>query len=155
MVEGDKENKANNDAGRRATLVLGRQNIPPARPPAPVACLGRGSIDAPLGSLAVDVFDCSLPLSLSYDSLILVAWFPVSKYPTPGSSKTRLIPALGEVLAAQLAMAMLQDLLRRFSIEVSETSTRRFFLTEAIGLAPVYRVDSAGSFHERVLHFPV
>ncbi|CAN0406743.1 unnamed protein product, partial [Ectocarpus sp. 13 AM-2016] len=36
-----------------------------------------------------------------------------SKYPTPGSSKTRLIPALGEALAAQLAMAMLQDLLQR------------------------------------------
>lgn len=43
----------------------------------------------------------------------------VSKYPTPGTSKTRLIPALGAVLAAKLAMAMLQDLLKRFSIEVS------------------------------------
>lgn len=42
----------------------------------------------------------------------------VSKYPTPGSSKTRLIPAFGTALAAQLAMAMLTDLLRRFSNEV-------------------------------------
>lgn len=42
----------------------------------------------------------------------------VSKYPTPGSSKTRLIPSFGKVLAAQLAMAMLRDLLARFAREV-------------------------------------
>ncbi|CAN0343016.1 unnamed protein product [Pylaiella littoralis] len=59
----------------------------------------------------------------------------VSKYPTPGSSKTRLIPALGAVLAAKLAMAMLQDLLRRFSIEDPTREIRKVF---------VYAPPSAG-----------
>ncbi|CAM9395188.1 unnamed protein product, partial [Ectocarpus sp. 8 AP-2014] len=88
MVEGDKEHKANKDAGRRATLVL------------------------------------------------------VSKYPTPGSSKTRLIPALGEALAAQLAMAMLQDLLQRFSIEDPAGEFRKVF---------VYAPPSAGPSVNKML----
>eukprot|EP00904_Undaria_pinnatifida_P010142 jgi/Undpi1/6258/HiC_scaffold_20.g08742.m1 len=59
----------------------------------------------------------------------------VSKYPTPGSSKTRLIPAFGTALAAQLAMAMLTDLLRRFSNEDTDRVFRKVF---------VYAPPSAG-----------
>lgn len=66
MVEGDKEHKANKDAGRRATLVLGM--YPAARPPAPGACFGRGSIDAPgrAPSLLMFLIPLSLTLNLPH-----------------------------------------------------------------------------------------
>ncbi|CAM9361477.1 unnamed protein product, partial [Hapterophycus canaliculatus] len=66
----------------------------------------------------------------------------VSKYPTPGASKTRLIPAFGTALAAQLAMAMLKDLLSRFAIEDSTREFRKVF---------VYAPPSAGSAVNKML----
>eukprot|EP00903_Cladosiphon_okamuranus_P008480 g8147.t1 len=66
----------------------------------------------------------------------------VSKYPTPGTSKTRLIPAFGTVVAARLAMAMLQDLLRRFSEEDSTREFRKVF---------VYAPPSAGPAVNKML----
>ncbi|CAM9288773.1 unnamed protein product [Ascophyllum nodosum] len=59
----------------------------------------------------------------------------VSKYPTLGSSKTRLIPAFGTLLATELAMAMLTDLLRRFATEDADCEFRKVF---------VYAPSSAG-----------
>jgi glycosyltransferase A (GT-A) superfamily protein (DUF2064 family) len=49
----------------------------------------------------------SVPGCSSNDGVIMV----VAKVPTPGKSKTRLIPMLGDVGAAQLAKAMLGDVL--------------------------------------------
>ncbi|CAM9215314.1 unnamed protein product, partial [Sphacelaria rigidula] len=60
----------------------------------------------------------------------------VSKYPTPGSSKTRLIPAFGKMLAARLAMAMLKDLLARFAEEDSTRVFRKVFVYAPASAGP-------------------
>lgn len=60
----------------------------------------------------------------------------VSKYPTPGSSKTRLIPAFGTVLAARLAMAMLTDLLARFAKEDPAREFRKVFVYAPAAAGP-------------------
>jgi len=54
------------------------------------------------------------------NTLVLVA-----KYPTPGTSKTRLIPALGEDGAATLARAMLLDLLEQLGASPELADTRK------------------------------
>ena len=120
MVEGDKENTANG-GGKRATLVLGERGSGRSVPMDVCFlcfCHRWPVIDASFFVFSARKADFHLPSPPSTSGLR--ACYAVSKYPTPGSSKTRLIPAFGTVLAARLAMAMLQDLLSRFSLEVRE-----------------------------------
>ena len=66
----------------------------------------------------------------------------VAKYPTPGKSKTRLIPALGEAGATKMAQAMLADLLVQLGSAEELVGVRKLL---------VYAPVSAGADMARLL----
>lgn len=82
-----------------------------------------------------------------------------TRYPEPGKTKTRLIPALGAEGAAELQRQMAEDTLARakklkasrpLSVEVHFTNGDRNLMQDWLGSEPIYRQQGEGDLGKRM-----